>query len=128
MYNTAAYVMSTSVTSGKQARLASPPYTVQSLANCLSFYVYFNSPSVSLTVTAAKPDAIRQQHNLTVLGILEYPYLPSMFSNGENMQLLRVRVPLPVGTYRIIFAADGSGGSVAVWDLQQETGPCQSRK
>lgn len=120
--------MSTSVTSGKQARLASPPYTVQFLANCLSFYVYFNSPSVSLTVTADKPDAIRQQRNSTVLGILEYPYPPSMFSNGENMQLLRVRVPLPVGTYRIVFVADGSDSSVAVWDLQQETGPCQSRK
>ena len=99
-----------------------------SRSSCLSFVVYFNSSSaVTLTInTATNVSYDYSTYNYTALGILQYPFSKTLFEKGEGTSLFRIRLSIPAGSYRLLFIADGSEGSVAIWDIKVTSFSCSN--
>jgi WD40 repeat protein len=124
---TANDVMSLIFVGSRSGRLVSPHVTLET-NSCLSFVVYFNSShSVTVSLGTASKVSYFDVINATTLGLLEYPFNRHMFEAGEGSQLFRIRLMVPAGSYRVVFDAAGTEGSVHIWDIQTSNIAC-SRK
>ena len=120
------YAMSVSLSSDDDdVRLVSAPVTMTTIS-CLSFVVYFDtiSPATLSLNTVEKVSYNYSGYNYSTLGILRYPFSKTLFSDGESTSIFRIRLSIPAGDYHVLFIADGSEGSVFIWDVKVTPSVC----
>ncbi len=103
-----------------ESRLVSPSVTV-STQGCLSFVAYFNVAEVTLRIglSAAVTNFNYSSYDVTPLATLRYPLDANLLEAGENSRLINIHLAIPVGSYHIVIAAEGSDGGLAIWDMKQ---------
>ena len=120
------YAMSVSLSNeDKDVRLVSAPVTMTT-ASCLTFVVYYNTTSAAtLSInTVEKVSYNYSGYNFSTLGTLRYPFSKTLFSDGESTSIFRIRLSIPAGDYHVLFIADGSEGSILIWNIKVTPSAC----
>ena len=106
-----------------KAYLISPMLNVRG-NSCFSFLIYFNISSVTVTIGKLDSADFDVSKDFTTIGILRYPFLTSLYQEGDSSSLFNINMKLPNGSYHVIFIAEGKGGSVAIWNIRTIYSAC----
>ena len=111
-----------------ESRLLSPRVTTNT-GSCLSFLTYFKIDQVSLTIGLANVSSYNfSTYDVIKLAVLQHPLPSYMVRKGESSNLLRLRLPLPAGSYQVLFIAEGNDGIIHIWDIQQSSKICDTSR